>query len=81
MAEHKLTAFRQTNLAMHEYISKFSDLVEHTYTLTPIDQASMILASNFIEGIMNTYIKNKFRSCKISDLWNIFKFALEKDQK
>ena len=81
MAKHKLTTFRQTDLAMHEYISKFSDLVEHAYTLTPTDPASMILASNFIEGIMNPYIKNKLRSCKIATLQDIFKFALEKDQK
>ena len=44
MAKHKLTTFRQTDLAMHEYISKFTDLVEHAYTLTPTDPASMILA-------------------------------------
>ena len=81
MAKHKLTPFRQTDLAMHEYISKFSDLVEHAYTLTPTNPASMILASNFIEGIMNPYIKNKLRSCKIATLQDIFKFALEEDQK
>ena len=81
MAKHKLTTFRQTDLAMHEYISKFSDLVEHAYTLMPIDPASMILASNVIEGIMNPYIKNKLRPCKISNLQDMFKFALEKDQK
>ena len=37
MAKHILTTFRQTDLDMHEYISKFSDLVEHAYTLTPTD--------------------------------------------
>ena len=66
---------------MHEYISKFSDLVEHAYTLTPTDPATMILASNFIEGIMNPYIKNKLRSCKIATLQDNFRFALEEDQK
>ena len=66
---------------MHEYISKFSDLGEHSYALTSTDQASMILASNFIEDIMNPYIKNKLRSCKIPNLQDIFKFALEEDQK
>ena len=59
MAKHKLTTFRQTDLAMHVHISKFSDLVQHAYTLTPTDPARMILASNFIEGIMNPYIKKK----------------------
>ena len=81
MAKHKLHTFRQTDLVMHEYISKFSDLVGHAYTLTPTDPASMILASNFIEGIMNPHIKNKLRSCKISNLQDIFKFAIEEDQK
>ena len=81
MAKHKLTTFRQTDFAIHEYILKFLDLVEHAYTLTPIDPASMILASNVIEGIMNPYIKKKLRSCKISNLQDIFKFALEEDQK
>ena len=81
MVKHKLTTSRQTNLTMHEYISKFSDFVEQAYTLTPTDPASTILASNFIEGIMNPYIKNKLRSCKISNLQDLFKFALEEDQK
>ena len=81
MAKHKLTTFRQTDLAMHEYISKFSDLVEHVSTLTPTYPASMILASNFIDSIMNPYIENKLRSCKIATLQDIFKFALEEDQK
>ena len=81
MAKHKLTTFGQTDFAMHEYISKCSDLVEHAYTLTPTDPASTILVSNFIEGIMDPYIKNKLRSCKISNLQDIFRFALEEDQK
>ena len=41
----------------------------------------MILASNFVEGIMNPYIKNKLRSHKISNLLDIFKIELEEDQK
>ena len=81
MAKHKLTTFRQTDLAMHEYISKFTDLVEHAYTLSPTDPASKILATNFTEGIKNPHIKNKLRSHKISNLQDIFKFALEEDQK
>ena len=81
IVKHKLTIFRQIDLAMHKYISNFLDLVEYAYTLTPTDQASMILTSNFIEGIMNPYNKNKLRSCKISNLQDIFKFALEEDQK
>ena len=47
MAKHKLTTFRQTDLAMHEYISKFSYLVEHAYTFTSTDPASMISGLKF----------------------------------
>ena len=43
MTKHKLTTFRQADLAMQVYISKFSDLVEHAYTFTPTDPASTIL--------------------------------------
>ena len=57
---------------MHEYISKFSDLVEHGYTLTPGDPASMILASDFVEGIMNPYIKNKLISSKLLQSYKTF---------
>ena len=60
--------------------SKFSDLVEYAYTLPPTVPESIILASNFIEGIMNPHIKNTLRSCKISNLQDISKIALE-DQK
>ena len=81
MDKHKLTTFRQTDLAMLEYISEFTDLVEHAYTLTPTDPTSMILATNFPEGIKNPHIKNTLRSHKISNLQDIFKFALEEDKK
>ena len=47
MAEHNLTIF-MTDLAMHEYISKFSDLVQQAYTLTLKDPTSTILASNLL---------------------------------
>ena len=81
MAKHKLTKFRQTDLAMHEYISEFTELIEHAHTLTPTDPASVILATNITEGIKNQHIKNKLRSHKISNLQDIFKFALGEDQK
>ena len=61
--------------------NQISDFVEHIYTLTLTDPASTILASNFFEGIMNPYIKNKLRYCKISNLQDMFKFAFEEDQK
>ena len=81
MANHRLTTFKQLQLPMHEYISKFTDLVEHAHNLQPIDTASTFLASHFIEGIANLHIKNKFGSYKISNLQDIFTFALQKTKK
>ena len=46
---------------MHEYIAKFGDMAEHAYSIKPIDSASIILASNFIEGVQNPHVKNKLR--------------------
>ena len=79
MAKHKLTTFRQTDWPCKSTFQNFQIWLS-THTLTPIDPASMILASNFIEGIMNPCIKNKLKSCKISNPQDIFKFALEGDQ-
>ena len=58
MAKHKLRQLRQSELAMHEYIAKFGDMVEHAYNIKPTDSANIILASNFIEGVQNPHIKN-----------------------
>ena len=66
---------------MYEYTSKFTDLVEHAHNLQPTDTASTILVSNFIEGITNPHIKNKLKSFKISNLQDIFTFALQEDEK
>ena len=51
MAKHKLTQLKQLELSMHEYIVKFGDMAEHSYSIKPTDSASIILASNFIEGV------------------------------
>ena len=72
VAKHKLTTFRQIDLAMHEYISKFSDLVEHAYTLTLHRSSKHDSGNNYTEGIKNAHIKNKLRSFKISNLLDIF---------
>ena len=79
MAKHKLTTFRHMDLAMHVYISKFTDLVDHAYTLTPTDPASMILATNFTEGISNPHIKNK-DSTKFQIYKTFLKFAPEENK-
>ena len=51
MVKHKLTQLKQLELPMHEYITKFGDMVEHAYSIKPTDSASTILASNFIEDV------------------------------
>ena len=81
MAKHRLATFKQSECPMHEYILKFTDLVEHTHNLQPTDTASTIVVSHFIEGITNPHIKNKLGSYKISNLQDIFTFALQEYQK
>ena len=66
---------------MHEYISKFTNLVERAYGLSSHVHSSFILASTFIEGIMSPHIKNKLRSCKAQSLKDVFSQALLENQK
>ena len=56
IAKHKLAHLMQTDLAMHEYIAKFSDMAEHAYNIRPTDDLSQLLASQFIEGIQNPHV-------------------------
>ena len=65
MAKHKLTQLKQLELPMHEYIAKFGDMAEYTYSIKPTNSASIILASNFIEGEQNPHVKNKLRSDQV----------------
>ena len=81
MAKHKLTQLKQLELLMHKYITKFGDMVEHVYSIKPSNSASQILASNFIEGVQNSHVKNKLRSCQVKNLKDIFGHAIHKDQK
>ena len=81
MANHKLTQLKQSELPMHEYIAKFEDMAEHAYSIKPTDGASIILASNFIEGVQNPLVKNKLRSCQVKNLKDIFSHAINEDQK
>ena len=48
MARHRLPHLKQNDMHMHEYISKFGNLVEHAYGMSPTAQGSFILASTFI---------------------------------
>ena len=59
IARNKLTSLTKKTMAMHEYISEFSTLMEHAHGIKPTDPKSKILASNFIDGIQNMYIKHK----------------------
>ena len=45
----------------NEYISEFTDLVEHAHKIKPSDSGSHLLATQFIQGISNLYIKSRLR--------------------
>ena len=66
---------------MHKYIAKFGDMAEHAYSIKPPDSASQMLASNFIEGIQNSHVKNKLRSFQIMNLKEIFGHMIQEDHK
>ena len=79
MAKHKLTQLKQSELPMHGYITKFGDLAEHAYNIKATNDASAILASNFIEDVQNPHIKNKLRSYQVKNLKDIFGHAIQED--
>ena len=56
-------------------------MTEHAYSIKATDSTSAILASNFIEGVQNPYIKNKLRSYQVKNLKDIFCHAIQEDQK
>ena len=66
---------------MHEYITKFGDMVEHAYSIKATNSASIILASRFIEGVQNPHVKNKLRPYQVKNLKDIFGQAIQEDQK
>ena len=72
MAKHMLTQLKQLELPMHEYITKFGDMVEHAYSIKATDSASPILASNFIEGVQNPHVTNKLWSFQVKNLRHIW---------
>ena len=80
MARHRLPHLKQNDMPMHEYISKFANLVEHAYGLSPTVQGSFLMASTFIEGIISPHIRNKLRSCKAENLKDVFSQAILEDQ-
>ena len=85
VAQSKLSSFMQGTMAMHEYISEFTSLVEHAHQIKPIDIGSHLLATQFIQGISNLYIKSRLRflisKTQLHNLSELFGFALQEDQK
>ena len=81
MAKHKLTQLKQSELPMHEYIAKFGYMAEHAYSIKPMNGTSIVLASNFIEGVQNPDVKHKLRSYQVKNLKDIFGHAIHEDQK
>ena len=78
MAKHKLTQLKQLDFPVHEYLTKFRDMVEYAYSIKP--KSSQILASSLIEGLQKPHLKNKLRSYQITNLKEIFGHAINKNQ-
>ena len=55
--------------------------MEHAHGIKPTDPKSKILASNFIDGIQNPYIKNKLQMEDPVNLSPLYGFAIKEDQK
>ena len=81
ITRNKLTSLAQEKRAMHEYISEFSSLMEHVHGIKPTDPKSKILASNFIDGIQNPYIKNKLQMQDPDNLSALYRGAIKEDQR
>ena len=81
VARNKLSSFTQKTMAMHEYISEFTTIMEHAHDIRPSDSKSTILASTFIDGIQNPYIRNKLRSHNVQNLSELYGLAIKEDQK
>ena len=81
VARNKLSSFTQKTMAMHEYISEFTTILEHAHDIRPSDSKSTILASTFIDGIQNLYIRNKLRSYNVQNLSELYGLAIKEDQK
>ena len=85
VAQSKLSSFTWGTMAMHEYTSEFTGLVEHAHQIKPADTGSHLLATQFIQGISNLYIKSRLRFLRsknqLHNLSELFGFALQEDQK
>ena len=81
MAKHKLTQLKQSELPMHKYIAKFGEMTKHACSIKATDSASAILASKFIEGVQNPYIRNKLRLYQVKYLKDLFGHVIQEHQK
>ena len=85
VAQSRLSSFTQGTMTMHEYILEFTGLVEHAHQIKPTDSGSHLLATKFIQGISNLYIKSRLRFLisknQLHNLSELFGFALQEDQK
>ena len=81
VARNKLLSFTQKRMAMHEYILEFTSIMEHVHDIRPSDSKSTILASTFIDGIQNPYIRNKLRSYNVQNLSELYGLVIKEDQK
>ena len=55
--------------------------MEHAHGIKPTDPKSKILASNFIDGILNPYIKNKLRMQDPDTLSALYRVAIKEDKR
>ena len=55
--------------------------MEHAHGIKPTDPKSKILATNFIDGIQNPYIKKKLRMQDPDNLSALYRVAIKEDQR
>ena len=79
MAKHKLNTLKQNDIAMHEYISKFTSLTRHAYNVDPSTQQTEMLILPFIDSLQNPFMKSKIGLWNSKTLSDIFQHALEED--
>ena len=81
VAKHHLNKLKQSTDSIHEYIAKFTELVEHAHHIKPSQPGSQILASTFLEGLESPYTRSKLRSKSGKTLDDFFTWAIEEEEK
>ena len=81
IARNKLNNLKQGTNSIHEYITKFTELAEHTHNIKPSQTGSQILASTFLEGLENPYTRFELRSKSGNTLDDFFTLAIEEEEK